>query len=1052
VGISFSTKIDSFCRSTGKILILLTLLRVTVSAEQLPIRFYSTADGLGSSAVNKLLFDSRGFLWLATRDGLSRFDGFRFTNYKFETETTADNVIQIIERRNGDYLAVKQTGEVYRFNNSTIVTESDTDSSLVLNAEKVYQKIPGKLLEDHDGNLWSGGEGGLSRILERDGKFVIEPPFPISPAGKEIKSLYYFIEDEAGTFWLTTDNDLVRITKDGRILEDYTTSQANAMRVDLSYLFPDRHGRLWVILSDGIFVLKPKTINNSLFIESGSLVPNITNKLPDNPGEIVKFTIADGLKGRVIPALQETADGQIWLASDSGLLVFEDGKFRLFNSENGIGEYLSSIVEDNNGNLWVSSFSGIYKLVRRGFTTFTKTDGLGRADIAAIYQTGSGEIFAAEGDWFISRFDGKKFVSAQPELGENRGSPVWTSNISFLDSHHSWWFLTTNKLFRYDNLKRIEDLSQAKPSAIFESNSSFKNGWFYRMFEDSRQNIWTSVRRASPEQKGLSRWRRDENKFYPFGEAENFPARMAPSSFCEDLQGNIWVGFYDGGLARYREGKFTVFTNADGLPQGFITALLPDQTGKLWIATAESGVHVIDDVSAQTPVFRKVKGISSNNVRALTEDSFGRIYAGSVRGIDRISPDTDQVLHLSTIDGLADDFVTVAFREQSGALWFGTRKGLSKFVPELDQPMNEPPILIGGVRIAGEKLPVSELGAKEVGNFDLNNTQNNLQINFFSVGLASPERVRYQYKLEGADEDWSKPTVERTVNYSNLAAGSYRFLVRAINEQGASSSQPAAVIFRISPPLWKSWWFLSLIGLTIVLIVYYLLYLRFQRRLELEKVRTRIATDLHDDIGASLSRISMLSEIVKHQNGITNPESAKRLTRIASEARGLVDSMSDIVWAINPRRDSIENVVDRVCSFAADTLGSKNVHWTVKTPSELKHLRLSAEQKRNLYLIFKEAINNSARHSNCQNASLKIHLERGKLIAEIFDDGKGFATENQTNENSRGGRGLENMQTRAKEIGGQLRIESKTNHGTRIILVLPIKTYRINGWLRRGRK
>jgi len=1045
----FLTKLQSAFKFGGKILFVLTLLCAATVAEHLPIRVYTTAAGLGSSAVNSLLTDSRGFLWLGTRDGLSRFDGFQFTNYKLGTDAAAASIFYIIERKNGDYLIVEQDGDAYRFNAQTTVSESSVDGSLTLNAEKNREKLYGKPIEDSEGKLWTINGSGLSRISENDGQFVISPPLRMSLSEEKSLLILNFIEDFEKTFWLTTNRGVIRVAKDGRILAFYTTPPPGAVRTYATYIFADQNGRIWISTEDGLFVLKPELPESQTELRPRPLVGNIRNKLPENAGEIVQFSASGRLSLQLIKAFHQTADGQVWMATDGGLTVFDGKEFRNFGIENGISEFLTDIGADSDGNLWIASLSGVFKLATHGFLTFNKADGLGRADIAAIYQNRAGEIFTAESDWFVSRFDGKKFVSAKPNLGENPGTSLWTSNVSFLDSHDSWWFMTEKNLIRYDDVKRIEDLPEMKPAANFETNDDFKNAAFYRLFEDSRGDIWTGMRTLDAERLGLHLWRRAENKFYTFGEKDNFPAKKAPSAFCEDLQGGIWVGFYHGGLARWRDGRFTLFGDADNLPKGFITALLIDRNGKLWIATSAGGLNVVEDVSAEKPFFRKIEGVSSNNVRAVVEDNFGRIYAGTVRGIDRISPDTNQVLHLSTIDGLADDFVTVAFRENSGALWFGTRNGLSKYVPAADKPANEPPILIAGLRIAGEKQPVSELGAGEVGKLELNYRQNNLQIDFFSLGFTSAEQIRYQFKLEGADEDWSKPTAERTVNYSNLAAGEYRFLVRAVNSQNLASRIPATVVFYIAQPIWKTWWFLGLAVLLPVGAIYFLLNQRFNRILELEKVRTRIATDLHDDIGASLSRISMLSEIVKHQNGVSNPDSAARLTQIASDARGLVDSMSDIVWAINPRRDSIESVVDRVCSFAADTLGTKNVHWTVETPPELKYLHLTAEEKRNLYLIFKEAVNNSARHSGCLNASLKIHIERGNLIAEIFDDGKGFSMENHANGDSFGGHGLGNMQSRAGEIGGEIQFKSDENAGTKIILTLPLAAYRINGWFQR---
>lgn len=1033
-------------------LFLLVLPTPRSSAERLPARVYTTADGLGSSAVNRLLYDSRGFLWLATRDGLSRFDGYRFTNYRLGDDATVTNssVWQILERRNGDYLVVGQDDVVYRFNAHTTVSESSVDGSLTLNAERVFKVLPGRLFEDSDGVLWTGGLTGLSHISEANGKFSIDPPLRIAVAGADFTSLKSYVEDRERTFWITGDRGLIRMHKSGQVLAFYESPATTALRSYFNYLYADLSGRIWVMSQAGVFVLKPETVASSGPVTPRRLEPNIKMRLPSNAGEVVQFTEADGFNSKVTSALHETKDGRIWLAGDLGLFVFHGSGFRRFDAANGVGEYLSGIVEDAAGNLWLGSFSGLFKLALNGFTTFTKTDGMARADVAGIYQNRAGEIFVAQGDWFVSRFDGKKFISAQPALDEARGSPPWTSNISFLDSRESWWFLTFNQLVRYDTAIPIENLPRRKPAEIIATGDDFNNGAFYRLFEDSRGDVWISMRSEVPENVGLNRWERATGTIHEFGPAENLPPKMSPSSFSEDTRGNLWIGFYNGGLARFRDGKFTIFGDAEGLPSGFVTSLLTDRTGRLWIGTSETGLSVVEDTSAERPVFTKVAGISSKNVRALTEDNFGRIYAGTVRGIDRVTPGTDQVLHLSTLDGLADDWVTVAFREPNGTLWFGTRNGVSRYVPELEKPAQEPPILIAGLRIAGEKQQVSELGATEVGKLELKSAQNNLQINFFSVGATSLELIRYQVKLEGADTDWSKPTAERTVNYSNLAPGTYRFLVRAINSQGVPSRTPATVVFRIAPPFWKTWWFSLLVVLLAVGLLYFVLNQRFKRVLDLERVRTRIASDLHDDIGASLSRISMLSEVVKQKTGGADPEASGHLTRIASESRGLVDSMSDIVWAINPRRDSIQSVVDRVCSFAADTLGTKNVHWTVSSPPELRHLHLTAEQKRNLYLVFKEAVNNAAKHANCRNASLKIDLERGQLIAEIRDDGTGFSSNGGPDSHSRGGRGLANMRARAEEIGGKLEFASTETAGTKIILTLPLGTYRINGWFRRS--
>jgi two-component sensor histidine kinase len=414
-----------------------------------------------------------------------------------------------------------------------------------------------------------------------------------------------------------------------------------------------------------------------------------------------------------------------------------------------------------------------------------------------------------------------------------------------------------------------------------------------------------------------------------------------------------------------------------------------------------------------------------------------------------LSPVTGRVRHYTLADGLADDFITAAVRDRDGALWFGTQNGLSRLIPEPDLAANAPPIMIGGLRVAGVKQKISELGQTHVEQLQLNYTQANLQIDFFSLNFAPAESVRYQHKLEGADRDWSAPASERTVTYANLAPGSYRFLVRAVNADGLSSIDTAIVPFQIAPPVWSQGWF---IGTTILLFgagVYWVARARFVRKLELERVRTRIATDLHDDIGASLTRIAMLSEVTKSENRGVHPASAHRLTQIADDARTLVDSMSDIVWAIDPRRDDFLSVVERVRSFAADTLGTAGVRWQLTVAPGLETHRLTPEQRRALYLIFKEAIINIARHSECRNASCHISYEHSTLFAVIEDDGRGVQHEQKSN--GRGGRGLVNMAARAAQIGGQLSVAQLPQGGMRLTLTLPLRSASMNMFLRMGR-
>ena len=265
--------------------------------------------------------------------------------------------------------------------------------------------------------------------------------------------------------------------------------------------------------------------------------------------------------------------------------------------------------------------------------------------------------------------------------------------------------------------------------------------------------------------------------------------------------------------------------------------------------------------------------------------------------------------------------------------------------------------------------------------------------------------------------------------------------MRAVTADGTFSQSPATVTFRILPPIWQRWWFLTVGVLVVVASTYTLYRYRVRQLIELERVRTRIATDLHDDIGASLSRMAILSEVVKRQDEVKSGTSRRMLTEIADSARGLVDAMSDIVWSIDPQRDDLRSVSARIRQFASDVLEARGIKWELKLPPELETVKLNAEQRRQLLLIFKEALNNVVRHAECVNVTLSLALEGRALAGEVRDDGRGFQLEgtDQFSGNGRGGNGLKNMRARVAQLGGEISIASLPGQGTCLTFKVPLK-------------
>lgn len=324
--------------------------------------------------------------------------------------------------------------------------------------------------------------------------------------------------------------------------------------------------------------------------------------------------------------------------------------------------------------------------------------------------------------------------------------------------------------------------------------------------------------------------------------------------------------------------------------------------------------------------------------------------------------------------------------------------------------------------------------------------QNQLQVDFVGLSFGAGDVLRYQYRLEGADADWSQLGAQRTVTYASLAPGQYRFIVRAANSDGIVSDHPATIAFVILRPVWQRWWALTLGALALGLMGHALYRYRVARLLEMANMRTRIATDLHDDIGANLTRIALLSEVAKQkdddershragsQSGVQKAGSDDEpLVSIARIARESVASMSDIVWAINPARDSLLDLTRKMRQHADEIFTLRGIELRFNAPGAHDGLRLGVDVRRDLLLIFKEAVNNSARHSRCSSVEIDLCVEGSQLVLALVDNGGGFDTSIESE-----GQGLMSMKRRAHRLKGSLEITSGGGAGTAVKLTIPL--------------
>ncbi|HYK90229.1 MAG TPA: triple tyrosine motif-containing protein, partial [Acidobacteriota bacterium] len=442
--------------------------------------------------------------------------------------------------------------------------------------------------------------------------------------------------------------------------------------------------------------------------------------------------------------------------------------------------------------------------------------------------------------------------------------------------------------------------------------------------------------------------------------------------------------------------------------------------------------------TASTPEFvnySTANGLASDAVWSITEDNSGRMYLATGRGLDRLDPQSGHIRHFGTPDGLAGDQLRGCMKDSQGNIWIATTTGLSRLNPRAErEEFCPPPVYLSQIQAAGEEIPIAETGRLSMTGLILPAAHNSLLIGFVGLDFQGVRELRYQYKLEGIDADWAPPTGQRSVNYARLTPGSYRFLVRAINKDGMTSPAPAVLEFRILRPVWQQWWFLTLASMAAGWAIYSIYRMRVVRFIEIASVRTRIASDLHDDIGANLSKIAVMSEVANQQLGSAYPGLEQPLWAIARISRESVASMSDVVWAINPARDSLVDLTRRMREFSSDTFTACSIAFEFRSPSATPGMTMGADLRRTVYLIFKEAVNNIVRHSGCTRAAIDIQTNGSWIELRVSDNGRGFDPCRIIE-----GNGLLNMRKRAERSGGNFSVSSSHRSGTTVALRLPVR-------------
>jgi signal transduction histidine kinase/ligand-binding sensor domain-containing protein len=1058
-------------------------------AERLPVRVYTVDDGLAGDEINAILQDSRGFLWIGTDSGLSRFDGSRFVGYDSRQGLPSPNVTALLEDSSGGIL-VGTTGGLARLDPNPAVAAGRLFKPAPAGAGRLRGRVATLLAEG--GSVWAAGlapGGGLFRLRPAGDRGGGMEEVKLR-SGAPVSGITALAPDGAGGLWVGQQTGLLHRLADGRWID--VPVRPPPQWEGVGALLLDAQRRLWVETGAGgeLYVLAPGSAEAAPS-GGGSLLERAAAghcrqaassaaRLPEAPGEVCRFDSTPEVAGPPLPGrrtgtglpggsaalpatrarpsggLLQTRDGKVWMAAGTGLAEFDGRRFRGYTSRNGLlQDELGALAEDRDGNLWVGARShGLMRIAHNGFLTYTAPDAPGGIGVAAIFEDSRSNLYvwgSHRGRPQLFHFDGERLANVTPEVLDRAGYlGRGRRQVLAPDPSGEIWLGSAAGIWRFPKvekpaaLRRVPRELRPVPEAM---------GEVFRLFRDSRGQLWVSslghpvgqghqaLGAGGEEPILLARWDRGTGRFSPVRQVERL-GRGVPSAFAEDPYGNLWIGFAGGGLARLRGDTADLFLTGGGVTPGSIDDLFVDSRQRLWVATSAGGVIRFEDLNARQPrslAYTTSQGLSSDRVLCVTEDRRGTLYLGHGKGIDQLDPQTGRVRTLTTADGLPSSTVNVAYRASDGSLWFGTPAGPSRYLPEVPRTEAPPPVYLGDLRIGGARVPLPPLGVRDLAGFELPAGRSPIEVHFIGVSFAYGSGLRYQYRLEGSASGWSEPRAERSVLLGNLAPGDYRLLIRAVTPDNVVSPAPATLSFTLLRPLWRRWWFVLLAAAAAGLLAWALHHAQLARIVELERVRTRIAADLHDDMSSSLSRISILSELARRR--VADPEAleATLLDQIGETARELMEATGDIVWAIDARRDDLESLLVRIRRFASDLLEGRGVNVLFAAPPQAAEIALRPEAKRELYLVLKEALHNAARHAHAKEVRIEVAAADGELVAEVRDDGVGFVLGEPGPggpEGARSGHGLRNLRERAAKLGARLAVDSAPGAGTRVRLSL----------------
>ncbi|MDO1450804.1 two-component regulator propeller domain-containing protein [Rhodocytophaga aerolata] len=882
------------------------------------------------------------------------------------------------------------------------------------------------ILQDRKGFLWVGTNNGLQRY---DGRQFIHfrhnPYSPNSLASDIIESLF---EDSRGTLWIASAHTVTQLNPQThqftRIrVPKYTQEEASARR----YFVEDEKKQIWLLTGKGkqAFVYKA---DQQAFVT----LPQ-TPTFP-NPDSAYASLLAPW-KSREAYVYLNDSRGIFWAGSEKLLARYPGtAGFEMIPaqpaSRYGIDyNRIFALAEDREGTVWVGTDKGMYYFnpgKQRFFSvtipssTATPSEGIIPTD---FIRTQQGELWVSTLNGGMLRYDSQFKPVTRPVRTANVALPLW---CLVQDTNGTVW--AGSQEGTLVALEQDGRISYIHPPAL------------------AGQTIREAVLDAS----GILWLGSEQGQVFTFNPLTHKVTRLPLDQLSHTLgrvlrilpqqAAYVWIATSAGGVFKLHKQTATVVEHYHTSSKPY--ALLSNQVGDMqWVDSTTlavstiAGLHLLNTTHKTGTTFTTSEGLPANALINVIPVKNGDFYVTPQNGLSRWNPQTHRLTTFSSRDGLSNTpfLFNASYRLPDGRIVLGTMNGFFYFHPDSLQDHTPPAdVLITGVKVMDKPIRLDSAMAKD-SSLRLGYKENFFTIEFASLSYYDDKQISYFYQLEGIDQEWVRAGVNRFANYTNIEGGSYRFKVKAQRNDGMSTLHESTLAIHVAQPFWKTWWFRGLVILGLAGVGIGIYRIRIDRMLALQNMRVQISRDLHDDMGSTLSTITILSAMARQQMGKNTGQTEGHLEKISEYAQRMMETMDDIVWSVNPLNDAAQNLVARMRSFCAETLEPKGIPFTLEVEEGASSLRLPLALKHNCFMIFKEAVNNAGKYARCQSIRVCLNIQKKQLLLEIRDDGEGF-DKNQVSQ----GNGLLNMQARATAIHGNLQIVSAKGSGTTITLKAPV--------------